>query len=109
MDLGMIDTHGVVHRRGARPAAARSPPACLYVHSLQLALGRDRATTHRMTLGHRPSSRGLSATCAETSLPAPRNAARRSFYDRVAVGRVMTRVTNDVEALYELLRGHGQP
>ena len=28
-----------------------------------------------------------------------------SFYDRVAVGRIMTRVTNDVEALYELLRG----
>ena len=30
-----------------------------------------------------------------------------SFYDRVAVGRVMTRVTNDVEALYEMLRGIG--
>jgi len=30
-----------------------------------------------------------------------------SFYDRVSVGRVMTRVTNDVEALYELLRGLG--
>ena len=30
-----------------------------------------------------------------------------SFYDRVAVGRIMTRVTNDVEALYELLRGVG--
>ncbi len=30
-----------------------------------------------------------------------------SFYDRVAVGRVMTRVTNDIEALYELLRGVG--
>ena len=28
-----------------------------------------------------------------------------SFFDRVAVGRIMTRVTNDVEALYELLRG----
>ena len=30
-----------------------------------------------------------------------------SFYDRVAIGRIMTRVTNDVEALYELLRGIG--
>ena len=30
-----------------------------------------------------------------------------SFYDKVAVGRVMTRVTNDVEVLYELLRGFG--
>jgi len=30
-----------------------------------------------------------------------------SFYDRVAVGRIMTRVTNDVEALYEMLRGMG--
>lgn len=30
-----------------------------------------------------------------------------SFFDRVAVGRVLTRVTNDVEALYEALRGMG--
>jgi len=30
-----------------------------------------------------------------------------SFYDKVPVGRVMTRVTNDVEALYEMLRGMG--
>ncbi|MEJ6515654.1 MAG: ABC transporter ATP-binding protein [Pseudomonadales bacterium] len=30
-----------------------------------------------------------------------------SFYDRVPIGRIMTRVTNDVEALYEMLRGMG--
>lgn len=30
-----------------------------------------------------------------------------SFYDKVPVGRIMTRVTNDVEALYEMLRGFG--
>jgi ATP-binding cassette subfamily B protein len=30
-----------------------------------------------------------------------------SFYDKVAVGRVMTRVTNDVQALFELLMGMG--
>ncbi|MFV2090227.1 MAG: ABC transporter ATP-binding protein, partial [Pseudomonadales bacterium] len=30
-----------------------------------------------------------------------------SFYDRVAVGRVMTRITNDVQALFELLMGLG--
>jgi len=30
-----------------------------------------------------------------------------SFYDKVPVGRIMTRVTNDVEALYEMLRGIG--
>jgi ATP-binding cassette subfamily B multidrug efflux pump len=30
-----------------------------------------------------------------------------SFYDRVAVGRVMTRVTNDVEVLHQLLAGLG--
>jgi ATP-binding cassette subfamily B protein len=30
-----------------------------------------------------------------------------SFYDRVAVGRVMTRVTNDVEVLFELFWGLG--
>jgi ATP-binding cassette subfamily B protein len=30
-----------------------------------------------------------------------------SFYDHVAVGRVMTRVTNDVEVLFQLLSGFG--
>ena len=30
-----------------------------------------------------------------------------SFYDKVAVGRVMTRVTNDIQALFELLMGVG--
>ncbi|MFP6809100.1 MAG: ABC transporter ATP-binding protein [Pseudomonadales bacterium] len=30
-----------------------------------------------------------------------------SFYDKVPVGRIMTRVTNDIEALYEMLRGVG--
>jgi ATP-binding cassette subfamily B protein len=31
-----------------------------------------------------------------------------SFYDKVAVGRVMTRITNDIQALFELLQGLGQ-
>ncbi|MBV1877872.1 MAG: ABC transporter ATP-binding protein/permease [Pseudomonadales bacterium] len=30
-----------------------------------------------------------------------------SFYDKVPIGRIMTRVTNDIEALYEMLRGMG--
>jgi ATP-binding cassette subfamily B protein len=30
-----------------------------------------------------------------------------SFFDRVAIGRVMTRVTNDVEVLFQLLSGFG--
>ena len=30
-----------------------------------------------------------------------------SFYDKVPVGRIMTRVTNDIEALFEMLRGVG--
>ena len=30
-----------------------------------------------------------------------------SFYDKVPVGRIMTRVTNDIDALYEMLRGMG--
>jgi ATP-binding cassette subfamily B protein len=30
-----------------------------------------------------------------------------SFFDRVAVGRVMTRITNDVEVLFQLLAGMG--
>jgi ATP-binding cassette subfamily B protein len=31
-----------------------------------------------------------------------------AFYDHVSVGRVMTRVTNDIENLFELLTGFGQ-
>lgn len=31
-----------------------------------------------------------------------------SFYDKVAVGRIMTRITNDIQALVELLMGVGQ-
>jgi ATP-binding cassette, subfamily B, multidrug efflux pump len=31
-----------------------------------------------------------------------------SFYDKVAVGRIMTRITNDIQALFELLMGVGQ-
>ena len=30
-----------------------------------------------------------------------------SFYDRVAVGRIMTRITNDIQSLFELLMGMG--
>ncbi len=30
-----------------------------------------------------------------------------SFYDKVPVGRIMTRITNDIEALFEMLRGVG--
>lgn len=30
-----------------------------------------------------------------------------SFYDKVAVGRIMTRITNDVQALFEMLMGMG--
>ncbi|MDZ7685983.1 MAG: ABC transporter ATP-binding protein [Gammaproteobacteria bacterium] len=30
-----------------------------------------------------------------------------SFYDKVAVGRIMTRITNDVQALFEMLMGLG--
>ena len=30
-----------------------------------------------------------------------------SFYDKVAVGRVMTRITNDIQALFDLLMGVG--
>jgi len=30
-----------------------------------------------------------------------------SFYDKVPVGRIMTRITNDIEALFEMLRGMG--
>lgn len=77
--------------------------ACLLYFSIQL-LQAITGHAHRMTLigavinGLRDLRRDLFIHLETRP---------SSFYDRVAVGRVMTRVTNDIEALYELLRGLG--
>ncbi len=63
---------------------------CLYLHRISLSRAvlralRDLRQDLFSHLEHRPAS----------------------FFDRVAVGRVMTRVTNDVEVLFQLLAGMG--
>lgn len=99
-DLGMVETHAWLSEQLAvHPLLA----ACFLYAALQLGwavLGH----AHRLTL--------ISAVIKglrDLRLDLFRHLETRpaAFYDRVAVGRVMTRVTNDVEALYELLRGIG--
>ena len=99
-DLGMIAaTDWLAAQFDMHPLAAA---CCLYA-VLQLAWAAT-IHAHRMTLiasvinGLRDLRRDLFAHLETRPF---------SFYDGVAVGRVMTRVTNDVEALYELLRGLG--
>jgi ATP-binding cassette subfamily B protein len=99
-DFGMLGLHARIARAtGLAPLAA----ACVLYAALTLA---------GLVLGH--ASRML---LSRASLSALRDLRRdlfahlqglsASFYDKVAVGRVMTRVTNDVEVLYELLMGFG--
>ncbi|MDZ7669964.1 MAG: ABC transporter ATP-binding protein [Gammaproteobacteria bacterium] len=99
-DLGMVETHAWLSEQLAvHPLLA----ACVLYAVLQLGwavLGH----AHRLTL--------ISAVIKglrDLRLDLFRHLETRpaAFYDRVAVGRIMTRVTNDVEALYELLRGIG--
>ena len=99
-DLGMIEaTDWLAARLAVEPLMA----ACVLYGVLQAAwaiIGH----LHRMTL-ITSVIKGL----RDLRLDLFRHLETRpsSFYDRVAVGRVMTRVTNDIEALYELLRGLG--
>ena len=83
----------------AHPLAA----ACILYAALQVAwaaLGH----AHRMTL-----TSSVINGLRDLRLDLFRHLETRpaAFYDRVAVGRVMTRVTNDIEALYDLLSGIG--
>lgn len=99
-DLGMVDlTEALSAALGLHPLLA----ACLLyaiAHLCWAAAGH----AHRLTLISSVIN-GL----RDLRLDLFSHLERRpsSFYDRVAVGRVMTRVTNDIEALYELLRGLG--
>ncbi|MXZ44505.1 MAG: ABC transporter ATP-binding protein [Gammaproteobacteria bacterium] len=99
-DFGLINlTEGLAHSTGFSQLFV----ACVLYAVAQLvwavAVHYHRVTlTHAVVNGLRDLRRDLFQHL-ETR-PA-------SFYDNVAVGRVMTRVTNDIEALYELLRGLG--
>ncbi|MEQ8860040.1 MAG: ABC transporter ATP-binding protein [Pseudomonadales bacterium] len=99
-DLGMLAVHDwLTGALGAHPLLA----ACVLYGLLQFGAAVV-GHAHRMTL-ITSVIKGL----RDLRLDLFRHLETRpaSFYDRVAVGRVMTRVTNDIEALYELLRGIG--
>jgi ATP-binding cassette subfamily B protein len=99
-DLGMIDaTQWLASTLAVHPLLA----ACLLYAVLQIGWAVT-GHAHRVTLISSVIN-GL----RDLRLDLFRHLETRpsSFYDRVAVGRIMTRVTNDVEALYELLRGIG--
>ena len=99
-DLGMIEfTDWLAQALATHPLIA----ACLLYAALQIGWA-IAGHAHRLTLISSVIN-GL----RDLRLDLFRHLETRpsSFYDRVAVGRVMTRVTNDIEALYELLRGLG--
>jgi len=99
-DLGMLDATAWLAQTFAMPPLLA---ACLLYAVLQIGWA-VAGHAHRLTLISSVVN-GL----RDLRLDLFRHLETRpsSFYDRVAVGRVMTRVTNDIEALYELLRGLG--
>ncbi|MXX30454.1 MAG: ABC transporter ATP-binding protein [Gammaproteobacteria bacterium] len=99
-DFGMADiADWLSNTLGAHPLAA----ACILYAALQIGWAVT-GHAHRMTL-----TQSVIKGLRDLRLDLFRHLETRpaAFYDRVAVGRVMTRVTNDVEALYDLLRGIG--
>ncbi len=99
-DFGMADiADWLSNTLGAHPLAA----ACILYALLQIGWAVT-GHAHRMTL-----TQSVIKGLRDLRLDLFRHLETRpaAFYDRVAVGRVMTRVTNDVEALYDLLRGIG--
>ena len=99
-DFGMIDfNNSIASTLEISPLMA----ACVLYGVLQI-LGALFGHAHRMTLIQAVIN-GLRDL--RLDLFSHLETRPSSFFDRVAVGRIMTRVTNDVEALYELLRGLG--
>lgn len=99
-DLGMTELHTLLVDASAAPPLL---VACLMYALFQMAWALA-GHAHRLTLS---SAVTKSLRDLRQDLFAHLETRPSSFYDRVAVGRVMTRVTNDIEALYDLLRGVG--
>jgi len=99
-DLGMIGLHAwLTMTLETHPLLA----ACLLYAALQTGWALA-IHAHRLTLTH-AVVRGLADL--RKALFAHLEHRPPAFWDRVAVGRVTTRVTQDIEALYEMLRGLG--
>lgn len=97
-DFGMGEfVEGVSSLTGAPPLIAAVFVYALLVLSAALARYAHRLLLSRSTLQALRDLRGELFRKLETK--------PMSFYDHVSVGRVMTRLTNDVEALIELLTG----
>jgi ATP-binding cassette subfamily B protein len=99
-DFGMIELCEALGRATGLPPL---PVACLLYAALT-AIWAALAHVQRMLLA-RSCLRALRDL--RQSLFRHLQGLAASFYDHVAVGRVMTRVTNDVEVLFELLWGLG--
>ncbi|HSG90698.1 MAG TPA: ABC transporter ATP-binding protein [Pseudomonadales bacterium] len=98
--FGMRDAHGaLVDLTGLPPLAAACVLYLLVSTAWSVTMHLHRVTLARAALGALRDLRQAMFAHLQR-LPA-------SFYDNVAVGRLMTRVTNDVEVLFQLLAGFG--
>ncbi|MEJ2130360.1 MAG: ABC transporter ATP-binding protein, partial [Gammaproteobacteria bacterium] len=99
-DYGLTDlTFGIADTFAVGPLVAAALLYILMVVSQGLTL-----YVHRLTLAS-SSLKALRDLRMDLFVSLERKPA--SFYDHVSVGRVMTRVTNDIENLFELLTGFG--
>lgn len=99
-DLGMIAlTQWVEAQSGFEPIYAAGIVFACFMVTFALT-----GHAHRMTL---VSSIVRGLRDLRQDLFAHMETRPSSFYDKVPIGRIMTRVTNDIEALYEMLRGMG--
>lgn len=99
-DFGMNElNNALAGATGLAPIAA----ACV-LYALLTVLCHTFYHLHRVTF-----ARTVLAALRDMRLDLFAHMERRpsSFYDKVAVGRIMTRVTNDVQALFEMLMGMG--
>jgi ATP-binding cassette subfamily B protein len=99
-DFGLV---ALTEHIAATFGIALLPAACVLYALVQLAVAVT-GHGHRVTLADAVVL-GLSRLRGAVFAHLIRQPA--AFWDRVAVGRVTTRVTNDVESLYELLRSLG--
>ena len=99
-DLGMIGAHELIVRgAGLDPLVAAALLYLLVASAWSLTMHLHRMTLSRSALRALRDVRQAMFTHLQYR-PAP-------FYDNVAVGRLMTRVANDVEVLFQLLAGFG--
>jgi len=99
-DLGMIDAHAALVRlTGLEPLLAAAVLYLLVSTAWSATMHLHRMTLSRASLNALRDLRQAMFTHLQFR-PAP-------FYDNVAVGRLMTRVANDVEVLFQLLAGFG--